>query len=143
LGGVRKPPPLHVSEEEVLEELDDDAIVAQQAALHSPARRANVVQDARTVVVADDGPDAGDTARLRRVEPGRHDPTLVLRAVRNLPPQYRPHPAPVRATPAWVPWVVWGIAGIIAFGIGGAVALALAKRASPPAPVPAATEIRR
>jgi hypothetical protein len=137
---VTKPPPFDSIEEEPLEELEDDAVIAQQAALHSPARRVNVVEEQRTVVVSN---DADDTSKMRRLEPGRHDPTLVLRAVRHPPPQYAvPRGPPPAATPAWVAWVVWGIAGLIAFGIGGAVAIALSRRAPHATPPTVATSTR-
>jgi len=98
-----------------LEELEVDA-VTHQATVHAPAPRAQVVQEARTVVVQD----------VRKPEPGRNDPTLVLRAVRGPPPGWVPQKPPRRAS--WLLWALLIFAALIAFGGGGAVALYLAHR---------------
>lgn len=107
------------ADDELLPEIDDDAIVAQQADPHAPAPRVQVIEEARTIVVA--------PAR------GRNDPTMVVRAVRH-PLPYLPGPvappAP-RGTPVWVPWLVWGVAGLIALLLGGALALIADRSATP------------
>lgn len=134
---AERPPPQ--GPEEVLEELDDDAIVAQQATAHSPAPRVQVTDEARTIVVAEAPADAGDTARVPRLEAGRNDPTMVLRAVRQpLPVRGPVAVAPRRAWPTWLPWLIWGFAGLIAFGFGAFLALMMAKKDAPPTP-PAVT----
>lgn len=117
------------ADEELLPQIEDDAIVAQQAAAHAPAPRVQVSEEARTIVVAEPPPRA--PAR------GRNDPTMVIRAVRH-PLPYGPNPgmpAPVaarRGMPGWLPWVVWGIAGLIALALGGALAIIAERRSAPP-----------
>jgi hypothetical protein len=102
-----------------LEELEVEA-ATHQVTVHAPAQRAHVVQDARTVVVSE----------ARRPEPGRNDPTLVLRAVREPPPGWVPRkPAP---RTRWWPWVLLVVAALVAFGGGGVLALYLAHRSRPP-----------
>ena len=130
-----RPPPL--GPEEVLEELDDDAIVAQQATAHAPAPRVQVADEARTIVVSEPPPDADDTARVRSLDRGRNDPTMVLRAVRAPLPAVVSAP-PRRSWPPWLPWLIWGLAGLIAFGFGAFLALMMAEKNAPP-PAPAAT----
>ena len=141
-------------DDEVLQELDDDAIVAQQAPAHAPAPRVQITEEARTIVVEEPPVPAGETARVRAITRGRNDPTMVVRAVRyphpyaGVPVAPLPQPAPPSAWPSWLPWLVWGIAGLIAFAIGGALAIMAARRdAAPPvqqnaAPTPAATVVR-
>lgn len=129
--------PPNDADDELLPEIGDDAIVAQQAEPHAPAPRVQVAEEARTIVVA--------PAR------GRNDPTMVIRAVRHplpyLPGPPAPAPAPPRGTPGWLPWLVWGVAGLIALLLGGALALIADRRAAPraveprPAPAPAASAV--
>ena len=131
---AERPPPQ--PPEEVLEELDDDAIVAQQATAHSPAPRVQISDEVRTIVVTEPPPPAADdTARVQRLEPGRNDPTMVLRAVRAPAPAA---PIPARAgLPGWVPWLLWGLAGLLAFGLGAFLALSMGKRDGPAPPASA------
>ncbi len=130
-------------EPEVIEELGDDAIVAQQAVVHAPPQRTHIVQDEQTIVVAEPPPDPMDTASTAqrpRYDPRRYDPTVVVRAVRgpiNIP---RARPQRRRA-PGWVPWLIWGIAGLIAFVVGGFLAVWSAQRnAQPPQAAPSGAE---
>lgn len=129
------------SDDEPLEEIEDDAIVAQQAAAHAPAPRVPIAQDARTIVV-DEGATAGDTTRLRAIPRRPMDPTLVVRAVR--PPVFQaappssPMPVPqARGTPSWLPWVIWVCAGVVALLLGGVLALVANRRDAQPAAQPA------
>ncbi len=128
------PPPYE--DEEPLEELDDDAIVAQQAIAHAPAPRVQVAQDARSIVVDQPPGEAGDTTRLRAMPRRPADPTLVLRAVRHpisraVPPSFPVQPRPM---PSWLPWVVWIVAGIVALIFGGVLAVLANRRDAPPVP---------
>jgi len=130
-------------EPDVIEELGDDAIVAQQAVVHAPPQRTHVVEEAQTIMVSEQPPDPMDTAMTAqrpRYDPRRYDPTVVVRAVRgplNIP-RVKP---PRRRTPGWVPWLIWGIAGLIAFAVGGFLAVWSANRNVQPAqPAPAGPE---
>ena len=137
------------SDDEPLEEIEDDAIVAQQAAAHAPAPRVPIAQDARTIVVDEGAAPAGDTTRLRAIPRRPMDPTLVVRAVRppvfHAAPPSLPMPAPpARGTPSWLPWVIWVCAGVVALLLAGVLALVANRRdAQPtvqPAPPPSAAK---
>jgi len=129
--------PPNDADDELLPEIDDDAIVAQQAEAHAPAPRVQVTEEARTIVVAE------------RPSRGRNDPTMVVRAVRHpLPYASAPPPAPLPVQapvgtrlPAWLPWLIWGVAGFLALLIGAALAVIAERRPAPPPPrsAPAAT----
>jgi hypothetical protein len=120
-------------DDEQLLELDDDAIVAQQAPAHAPAPRAQVAEEARSIVVA--------PAPQQR---GRNDPTMLVRTVRHPLPGWPPptvEPPPPAVTPRWVAWLIWGIAGLLALVLGGALAIIAERRAATPsAPDPAPVE---
>jgi hypothetical protein len=135
------PPGPHAVEE--LEELDDDAIVAQQSAAHAPPTRAQVIVEDRSVVVADLPPeiDPSEVMATRQLNamPGSRDPTVVLR---------RPVPKPP-TRPNWLIWGIWIFAGLLAFAFGGLLALLSARGEAPhespavaPPPNPAATPAR-
>lgn len=115
------------------DELDTlvDGDVPARAAVHRPAPRVQVVEEARTVVVAGaDDPDA--TTRMPPLEPGRNDPTLVLRAVRPDPSWVVPPPVvvPPASKRNWILPVVVVVAVLMAFAFGGVVALWLHWRAT-------------
>lgn len=131
--------PVELEEPIELEEVEVDP--GAQVTVHAPAPRANVVEEARTVVVTDEtAKDASATQRLRKMEPGRNDPTLVLRAVRGTPSWEKKK----KGGSSWVPWLLLGAAAALAFGFGGALALWLAKRDAPSGPSPSATSnVRR
>jgi len=110
---------------DALEELGDDAIVAQQAMVHAPPQRTHVVEEQQTIVVSEPLPDPMDTARTAqrpRYDPRRYDPTVVVRAVR-APINPQPLKPPRPRTPAWVAWLIWVVAGLIAFTVGGILAI--------------------
>lgn len=128
-------PKAHDNEEGLEElDLDDAAVISHQSELHLPARRQAVQVDEPSVVVADDpepnihesGPRQATTRRSRRAL----EPTLMIRdrraaselrdemerRVRELKQQQ------LRSTLMWV------AAGLVAFGLGGLLALVVAKR---------------
>ena len=117
---VTRTPPEPPDEE--LDELDDEAIVAQQSAAHAPQRRAQVKLESRSVVVADDDTEA--TRQLEVYTEGSSDPTLVVRdrerhalaqAVRDLPSSQT-------GKKSRVALAIWGAAGLLAFGLGAVLA---------------------
>ncbi len=135
-------PPSHPApgapvDDEVLDELGDDAIVAQQAAVHSLQPRAQVDMEARTIVVADEMPEvdpsevmatrqlpaytaASDPTAVARRHAARA-PTMVLRRVESFAPPKRKN---------WLVIGIWVAAGVVAFGFGGVLAAITATRSS-------------
>ena len=104
-GGKDDPP--GTEELEQLEELGDDAIIAQQQGAHVPKPRAQVTEEARSIVISDhppkgsSPPPAGALDELRReIE--------------------RRKPKPAAAMPGLWLWVT---VGVVAFVTGGLVAL--------------------
>jgi hypothetical protein len=135
---VTRPPshpvPGAPADEEVLDELGDDAIVAQQAAIHALQPRAQVDMEARTIVVAEEPPEldpsevmetrqlpqygfgAEPTTAARRA--ASRAPTMVLRRVESFPPPKRRN---------WMVIGIWVAAGVVAFGFGGVLAALTAR----------------
>lgn len=122
--------------EEALEELDldDAAVISHQSELHTPARRQAVKVDEPSVVVLDDpepnmhdsGPRQATTRRSSRAM----EPTLMIRDRRAATELRREMERRVqelkrrrlRSTLMWV------VAGLVAFGLGGLLAVIVAKR---------------
>jgi hypothetical protein len=141
---VTRPPRRSVASESELEQIDDleelgdDAIIAQQTAAHAPQPRANVSEESRSVVIRD--------------APPRHEPE-------------RPHPAPTpprssaeatlvtrdrrafdelrstlllrkkaKQTKARRALYLWGVLGLTAFLLGGIVAFMATDSSSGPQP---------
>lgn len=159
---MTRPPsnPAGTPDEEVLDELGDDAIVAQQAAVHTLKPRARVDMEARTIVVAEEAPEleldpsevmetrqlpqyseSNDPTAVARRAASRA-PTMVLRRVASVPPPRRRN---------WLVIGIWVAASVVAFGFGGVLAALTARRSDtpqtasappPPAPQPAATSQR-
>ena len=119
---------------EQLEELGDDAIIAQQQGAHAPAPRAQVTEEARSVVISDHPPRGGsapapagvptETGAKRRSE--RTEKTVVIRDRRQIEELRREmakrkhqHAAP----PPTKGLLLWVIVGLAAFVTGGLVAL--------------------
>ena len=140
-----------VAEVEQLEELGDDAIIAHQQGAHAPKPRAQVTEEARSVVISDHPPvgsnpppatpAVGQRSPRRRSE--RTEKTVVIRDRRQVEQLRRQ--AAQRSTSSRPPesdgpglWI-WIAVGVAAFVMGGLAAL-LATRddepASTPAPVP-------
>ena len=123
-------PPQQPEELEQLEELGDDAIIAQQQGAHAPKPRAQVTEEARSVVISDhppkgsSRPPAADASSKRE----RSEKTVVIRDRKKIDElraeieRRKPKPAP--AMPGVWLWVVVGLA---AFLMGGLVALFAVK----------------
>jgi hypothetical protein len=111
---------------EDLEELGDDAIIAQQTAAHAPQPRANVSEESRSVVITDH-PQRRDTEppRASRQSPPRSsgEATLVIRDRRALD-ELRSQIERGRIKPPSRrrPLYLWGALGLAAFVLGGIVA---------------------
>lgn len=118
---------------EQLEELGDDAIIAQQQGAHAPKPRAQVTEEARSVVISDHppgGPNLPDPAAIpadkkvkKRSE--RTEKTVVIRDRRQIE-ELRREIAKRKPKPAGEPrqgLLLWVIVGVVAFVTGGLVAL--------------------
>ncbi len=135
---------------EQLEELGDDAIIAQQQGAHAPKPRAQVTEDARSIVISDhpapgSSPPADpriptNSGTRRRSE--RTEKTVVIRdrrQVEELRRQMAQHKERrPRAEPANKNLVLWVIVGVAAFLTGGLVAMFATREesAAPAAPIP-------
>jgi hypothetical protein len=123
-----------------LEELGDDAIIAQQTAAHAPQPRAIVSEESRSVVISDH-PPIRDTQPPRSATFPRStgEPTLIIRDRRALDEmrqqiverQVRNKSRRSRSI------YVWGALGLAAFVLGGIVAF-LATDTRSDAPLPSA-----
>jgi hypothetical protein len=120
-----------------LEELGDDAIIAQQTAAHAPQPRAVVSEESRSVVISEH-PQGLKTDPPRRATA---EPTLIIRDRRRLEEMRQQiverqlHNLKSRRSRSLY---IWGALGLAAFVLGGIVAfLATDSRADAPA-VPAA-----
>ena len=105
-----------------LEELGDDAIIAQQTAAHAPQPRQNVATEARSVVISD-RPGPGDAAAPRRR--ASSEKTVIIRDRRKLDEmrqkliERQVKKKQERARLIYF----WGAVGLAAFVLGGVVAL--------------------
>jgi hypothetical protein len=137
--------PPSAPETEPLDELSDDLIIAQESRAHAPRPRVHVDIDPRTVVIAGDAEQKADAARdaapVRSLAPFTFaaEPTLVIKHRRSThpqassrPPASRPQQLP-RRDQRLVIAIMCLVAALLAFSLGGALALLLARRA-PPAP---------
>jgi len=113
---------------EDLEELGDDAIIAQQTEAHLPQKRIVVADEERSVVIAEQ--PAPRPLRSYRVERG--EPTLVIRdrnaldAFRRKLAEKRRHHKSKRHAP-----YVWAGLALAAFAMGGLLTLVLMRNESP------------
>ena len=121
---------------EQLEELGDDAIIAQQQGAHVPKPRVQVTEEARSIVISDHptpgvkpspGPKIpGDPSTRKRSE--RTEKTVVIRDRRQIEElrremaKHRPS-LPAKAEPSSRGLLLWVIVGVAAFLTGGLVAL--------------------
>jgi|SRR6187399_613234 len=122
--------------EEALEELDldDAALISQQSELHTPARRQVVRVDEPSVVVLDEPEPTIHESGARQATTRRGnramEPTLMIRdrrAATELRQEMERRikelqQRRVRSTLMWV------VAGLVAFGLGGLLAFVVAKR---------------
>jgi len=121
--------------EEALEELDldDAAVISHQSELHTPARRQAVRVDEPSVVVLDNPEpsihESGPRQATRRTNRAM-EPTLMIRDRRAAAELRREMERRVqelkrqrlRSTLMWI------VAGMVAFGLGGLLAVVVAKR---------------
>jgi len=121
--------------EEALEELDldDAALISHQSELHTPARRQAVRVDEPSVVVLDDPEpsihESGPRQATRRG--GRAmEPTLMIRDRRAANELRREMERRVRELKRQRlrSTLMWVVAGLVAFGLGGLLAVVVAKR---------------
>lgn len=119
----------------MLEELGDDAIIAQQAAVHLPQPRAQVAIESRSIVITDErsGPDSSraegePTRELLPYAVSSVDPTVVIRDRKFIQSLGSPNATNGAKSSNLIKIVLWGGAGLIAFAVGGALALLTANR---------------
>ena len=135
-GTSRRPPTRSIHEPdpqalEDLEELGDDAIIAQQTAAHAPQPRANVSEESRSVVITDhpqrrdtEPPRAARSSHVGAPPKSSAEATLVIRDRRALDElrtqieRNRHKKGNARRRPLYV----WGALGLAAFVLGGIVA---------------------
>lgn len=115
-----------------LEELGDDAIIAQQTEAHAPRPRANVSEESRSVVITDH-PQRRDTEPPRGSSLPRSnaEPTLVIRdrrALDELRKEIVLRQAKKRRGNRAL--YLWGGLGLVAFVLGGVVAFLATDSAS-------------
>jgi len=143
---------------EQLEELGDDAIIAQQQGAHVPKPRAQVTEEARSIVISDHppgGPDPASSPKIPaqkgdRPRSERTEKTVVIRDRRQIEELRRemakrkpkPTPTPTPGLEAGRGLLLWVIVGVVAFLTGGLVALFATRddAASASAAKPASSE---
>ena len=116
----------HHSTLEDLEELGDDAIIAQQTAAHAPQPRANVSEESRSVVIAEHLKRSDtEPPRAARSAPPRSsaEATVVIRDRRALDDlRTQIERGRLKKTGRKRPIYLWGALGLAAFLLGGIVA---------------------
>ena len=129
---------------EQLEELGDDAIIAQQQGAHAPAPRAQVTEEARSIVISEHPAPGSNPPLEPKIPAGRKrsertEKTVVIRDRRQIEELRREMAKrkPVAAPPPSKGLLLWVIVGVAAFLTGGLVAL-FATRDEASDPVPAA-----
>jgi hypothetical protein len=129
---------------EQLEELGDDAIIAQQQSAHVPKPRAQVTEEARSIVISEhpaQNARSAPTQKLATVKrSSRNEKTVVIRdrrQVDELRRQMAQHRPSQKASHRGV--LLWVVVGVVAFVTGGLVALFATKDdgAPPGASLPA------
>jgi hypothetical protein len=133
---------------ELLEELGDDAIIAQQQGAHAPVPRAQVTEEARSIVISDhpthasrapvSGAPVASATPKRRSE--RTEKTVVIRdrrQIEELRREMAKRKPQMAVAPSGKGLLLWVIVGVAAFVTGGLVAL-LATREDESAGAPVA-----
>jgi hypothetical protein len=140
--------PLGGEDIEQLEELGDDAIIAQQRGAHAPAPRAQVTEDARSVVISDHPAQGFGAPRAAQASAGaparkrseRTEKTVVIRdrrQIEELQREMAKRKPRIATPPPKKGLLLWVIVGIAAFLTGGLVALfATRDESSDVAPIP-------
>jgi hypothetical protein len=152
-GGQDQPP--RADEIEQLEELGDDAIIAQQQSAHAPKPRAQVTEEARSIVISDHPAPGSNPPEVPKIpaDPSvrkrseRTEKTVVIRDRRQIEELRRemakrkPKPAP----PATKGLLLWVVVGVAAFLTGGLVALLATREdaAAVAVPPPVVPELAR
>ena len=123
--------PLQASESDSLDELEelgDDAIIAQQTEAHAPRPRANISEESRSVVISDH-PQRQDTRPPSRMPLGsglsapRGEATVIIRDRRALDQLRKEVLArQTRKRRGNRPLYLWGALGVLAFLLGCIVA---------------------
>lgn len=124
-----------------LEELGDEAIIAQQTAAHAPQPRANVAEESRSVVITEHPP-------RRDSQPPRKssaEATLVIRDRRALDEMRQKliQRQQQRAAQKRRALYLWGALGLAAFVLGGIVAFLATEGGSDSPPAPAQPTSKR
>ena len=145
--------PPGADELEQLEELGDDAIIAQQQGAHAPKPRAQVTEEARSIVISDHPPSGSNPPAAPKIPPDpgtkkrseRTEKTVVIRDRRQID-ELRREMAKRKPKPGLVAkrgLLLWVIVGVAAFLTGGLVALLATRRdsASAASAKPAVSEI--
>jgi hypothetical protein len=138
------------NELEKLEELSDDAIVAHQQGAHMPQPRAQITEEARSVVISDHRLPGSDPPRSqeRRSRPRgreRTEKTVVIRSrrqvedLRRAVAQYGKHAAKGRRSSLAL-WVIVGLAAFLGGGLVALFAIPGKKQVAPAPPAPALSE---
>lgn len=117
-----------------LEELGEEAIIAQEQRAHVPAPRRAVKEETRSVVISDVPPPASGYRRTGRYS-GRNDATVVIRDRRRVDAMRQALLESYRPAPAGRNWLLWVSAAFAAFAIGGVVAAIASRATSHKAPV--------
>lgn len=125
--------PAEAEELNDLEELGDEAIIAQQTAAHALQPRANVSEEARSVVIAENL-ERRDTSPPRR---SSAEATLVIRDRRALDEMRQKIVRRQRqkAAQGRRALYLWSALGLAAFVLGGIVAYLATEAATSEAPV--------
>lgn len=102
-----------------LEELGDEAIIAQQQLAHAPQKRAYVSEEARSVVISDPPPVSSRPLQRYRVDRG--EPTMVLSGRPDLEEARRRILARKRGQPRVTGWksYVGGALALLTLVVGG------------------------